>query len=283
MAIRTVAIVGVGLIGGSFALALRKAGFDGRILGVSRPGTIEEALKLSVIDAGASMADALAEADLVLLAQPILRILDQIPEVARLAKPGALVTDAGSTKAAIVAKAAEAFQDSEAFFLGGHPMAGKEGRGVGIAEAELFEGAVWALTPTADAPDNDIQQEFRDWIRKIGARCLELAPEEHDRITALTSHVPQLASSALASAVWKNIADPERLAVAGGGLRDMTRLAGSPYDIWEGILLTNPDSIEAGLDGLISELQAFRQELIAADLEQRFRTAQKLHKKVHKK
>ena len=283
MAIRTVAIVGVGLIGGSFALALRKAGFDGRILGVSRPATIEEALKLGVIDAGASMDDALGEADLVLLAQPILRILDQIPEVARLAKPGALVTDAGSTKAAIVAKATEAFGNRGAVFLGGHPMAGKEGRGVKIAEAELFQGAVWALTPTADTPENTIQREFREWIERIGARCLELAPEEHDRITALTSHVPQLASSALASAVWKNIGDPDRLAVAGGGLRDMTRLAGSTYDIWEGILFTNPDSIETGLDRLIEELQAFRKELTTASLSRRFEIAQILHKTVHKK
>src|SRR5690606_27433297 len=119
MALRTVSIVGVGLIGGSFALALREAGFDGRIVGVSRPETIDRAVALGVIDAGASMAEALAESDLIYLAQPILRILEQLPEVARLARPGALVTDAGSTKQAIVERARAVFRGREADFLGG--------------------------------------------------------------------------------------------------------------------------------------------------------------------
>lgn len=280
MPIRTVAIVGVGLIGGSFALALRKAGFSGRVVGVSRQATLEEAQRLGVVDEGASLEDGLAEADLVFLAQPILRILDQLSDVARFAKPGALVTDAGSTKAAIVNKAEEVFGSEQARFLGGHPMAGKEGRGVAIAEAELFEGAVWALTPNPELPPSEFESEFRQWVERIGARTLELSPEEHDRVTALTSHVPQLASSALSAAVWKHIADPDKLAVAGGGLRDMSRLAGSSYEIWEGILLTNPDAIESGLDQLIAELSEFRRELTDPGLAERFRAAQTLHKKV---
>ena len=280
MSIRTVTVVGVGLIGGSFALALKKAGYTGRILGVSRPATTDEALELGVIDAAASLEEGLAEADLVFLAQPILRILEQLPQVARLTRPGALVTDAGSTKSAIVSRAAELFADKDSYFLGGHPMAGKEGRGVAIAEADLFQGAVWALTPTQALPASPLASEFEQWLERIGARPLTLEPEEHDRITALTSHAPQLASSALAAAVWKHIADPRRLQVAGGGLRDMSRLAGSSYAIWEGILLTNPNAIESALDFLIEELQAFREELTRPELSERFEIAQTLHKEL---
>ena len=252
MPLRTVSIVGVGLIGGSFGLALKKAGFEGEILGVSRPSTIDGALTRGAIDRGASLEEGLAQSDLVFLAQPILRILDQLPEVARLAREGSLVTDAGSTKAAVVDRAREAFRDSGARFLGGHPMAGKEGRGVAIAEADLFRGAVWALTPDSAAP-SELETEFRSWIERIGARALDLSPEEHDRVTALTSHAPQIVSSALAAAVGEGIGDPARLELAGGGLRDMTRLAGSSYEIWKGILLTNPENIREALDRFIGD------------------------------
>jgi len=279
MPIERVAIVGVGLIGGSFGLALKEAGFSGEIVGVSRPATIEAALEHGAIDRGAPMEAALAESDLVFLAQPILRILDQLPEVARLARPGALVTDAGSTKGAIVRRAAEVFRDSQAHFLGGHPMAGKEGRGVAIADAALFRDAVWALTPAANTEASPIEADFRKWIKRIGASTLELSPKEHDRVTALTSHVPQLVSSALAAAVSSGLGDLEHLRVAGGGLRDMTRLAGSSYEIWKGILLTNPENIRASLDLYLAEITAFRDHLTSPELAERFEQAQILHKK----
>lgn len=279
MPIERVAIVGVGLIGGSFGLALKEAGFSGEIVGVSRPSTIEAALEHGAIDRGAPMEAALAESDLVFLAQPILRILDQLPEVARLARPGALVTDAGSTKEAIVRRAAEVFRDSQAHFLGGHPMAGKEGRGVAIADAALFRDAVWALTPAANTEASPIEADFRKWIKRIGASTLELSPKEHDRVTALTSHVPQLVSSALAAAVSSGLGDLEHLRVAGGGLRDMTRLAGSSYEIWKGILLTNPENIRASLDLYLAEITAFRDHLTSPELAERFEQAQILHKK----
>lgn len=279
MAIRTVAVVGVGLIGGSFAMALRQAGFDGRILGVSRPGTIDKAVELGVIDAGAPLHEALAESDLIYLAQPILRILEQLPEIGRLARPGALVTDAGSTKVAIVDAAAEAFRGREADFLGGHPMAGKEGRGVEIAEAELFRGAVYAVTPVAGVHDGDERvAEFLRWVERIGARPLALSPAEHDQVTALTSHVPQLVSTALAAAVLEGLPSAERLEVAGGGLRDMTRLAGSSYAIWEGILRTNSLPIAEGLRRVAAELERMGDDVESRALEDRFAVAQRLHR-----
>lgn len=279
MAIRTVAVVGVGLIGGSFAMALRQAGFDGRILGVSRPGTIDKAVELGVIDAGAPLDEALAESDLIYLAQPILRILEQLPEIGRLARPGALVTDAGSTKVAIVDAAAEAFRGREADFLGGHPMAGKEGRGVEIAEAELFRGAVYAVTPVAGVHDGDERvAEFLRWVERIGAKPLALSPAEHDQVTALTSHVPQLVSTALAAAVLEGLPSAERLEVAGGGLRDMTRLAGSSYAIWEGILRTNSLPIAEGLRRVAAELERMGDDVESRALEDRFAVAQRLHR-----
>jgi prephenate dehydrogenase len=283
MALRTVSIVGVGLIGGSFALALREAGFDGRIVGVSRPETIDRAVELGVIDAGASMAEALAESDLIYLAQPILRILEQLPEVVRLARPGALVTDAGSTKQAIVERAREVFRGRQADFLGGHPMAGKEGRGVEIAEAGLFRGAVYAFTPEPCHAGDERVAELLEWVSRIGARPLSLSPEEHDQVTALTSHVPQLVSTALAAAVWEGLPSEERLAVAGGGLRDMTRLAGSSYAIWEGILKTNAGAIAAGLRRVAADLDRMGEDPESPALEDRFAIAQALHKRLRER
>ncbi len=146
---KTVAIFGVGLIGGSFALALRKAGFSGRILGVSSPATLQRALDLRVIDEGAPAREAAQAADLIYLSQPILRILEILPDLNDWVQPQALVTDAGSTKSTIVARATSAI--SRCQFLGGHPMAGREQRGVEAAEARLFEGRPYVLTPRSQA------------------------------------------------------------------------------------------------------------------------------------
>ena len=142
---KTVVIAGVGLIGGSFALALRKAGFTGRILGVSSPETIRKAVALGAIDRGAGLEEAVDSADLIYLAQPISRILEMLPRIGEFARPSALITDAGSTKSQIVDAAAHSIRGRQ--FLGGHPMAGKEARGVEAAEAGLFEGRTYILTP----------------------------------------------------------------------------------------------------------------------------------------
>src|SRR5712692_10099453 len=144
---KTVTIVGVGLIGGSFALGLRKQGFHGRLIGVSSPATVAKALERDAIDEALMLEQAVPQSDLIYLGQPIGRILDILPVVARLAAPSALVTDAGSTKSAIFARAREVFGEGSATFLGGHPMAGKTERGVEAADPELFRGATYVLTP----------------------------------------------------------------------------------------------------------------------------------------
>lgn len=267
---QTIAIVGVGLIGGSFGLALKRAGFSGRILGVSSGAALEAALQRGAIDAGLPLEEAVPQADLVYLAQPIRRILETLARLDALLKPGALVTDAGSTKTRIV-EAGRALQSAQ--FLGGHPMAGKERRGAAEAEAGLFNGRTYVLTPSEPAQlETAAAAEFVGWLRAIGAVPVILAAAEHDRIVAHTSHLPQLVSTALAATLAERLAEPE-LAIAGPGLADMTRLAASPYDIWGDILQTNRDAIGPALDALITRLERLRARLADGGAAGEFRLA----------
>ncbi|MEZ5362669.1 MAG: prephenate dehydrogenase/arogenate dehydrogenase family protein [Bryobacterales bacterium] len=280
MSFRTIGIVGVGLIGGSFGLAMRKAGFEGRILGVSSERSLAEGLRAGAIDQGASLEQAAAACDLLFLAHPIRRILEQLPQIAAIAKPGALVTDAGSTKAEIARTAESAFADKASEFLPGHPMAGKEGRGAAIADANLYRGATWALTPLHTGAPSAAAAELESWLGRIGALVRFSTPEEHDRIVALTSHLPQAVSTALASALDSALENPEDLALAGGGLRDMTRLAGSSFGIWADIFETNQGNVAAALDRLIAELEGLRGEVGTPAASVRFERAQQFHSRV---
>jgi prephenate dehydrogenase len=258
----TVAIAGVGLIGGSFALALRKAGFKGRILGVSSERTLRQALDLGIVDEAATLAGAAARADLLYLSQPVLRILATLDELQPLVREDCLVTDAGSTKARIAARGAAALGPRR--FLGGHPMAGKETRGCAAADADLFRGRTWVLTPLEpEQMELPAVAAFRWWIEAVGAVPLVLSPGDHDAIVAFTSHLPQLVSTALAAAIGERLG-PERARLAcGPGLLDATRLALSPYDVWADILATNETPVEAALDAMIGVLQSLRSGLTA--------------------
>jgi prephenate dehydrogenase len=267
--IETIAIAGVGLIGGSFGLALRAAGFTGRLLGVSSPGAIEAARARGAVDEGVSLEDAAARADVIYLAQPIARILETIEALGALARPGVLVTDAGSTKRAIVRKAKECLP--EAVFLGGHPMAGKEARGVEAAEAELFRGRPYLLTPPERSAA--VVEEFAGWLTAMGAVPRWISAEEHDRLVAAASHAPQLLSTALAAALAAR-ADAEAVAgVAGPGLHDMTRLALSSYEIWRDILATNGDEISAALTEVEKSVAQSRREIGGQAMESQFEAA----------
>ena len=256
--IRTVAIFGVGLIGGSFALALRKAGFGGRIVGVSSEATLARALQLRVVDAGLPAREAAESADLIYLSQPILRIVDALADLNRWIRPDALVTDAGSTKGTIVARAADALTRCQ--FLGGHPMAGREQRGVEAAEGGLFEGRPYVLTPRSK-PDLETPRakQLLDWIAKIGAFPVILDAEAHDRIVAYTSHLPQLASTALASLMEGR--DEPKTRVFGPALVDSTRLALSAFDVWGDIFATNSSAVRRALADYIVMLQELHRSL----------------------
>ena len=256
----TVAIFGVGLIGGSFALAIRKAGFTGRIIGGSSDQTIRAALDGRVIDEALPARQAAGLADLLYLAQPILKIVDSLEELDAWVQPGALITDAGSTKKLIVDRASQVI--SRARFLGGHPMAGRERRGVEAAEADLFQGRPYVLTPRSPADlDCPTAREFLDWIPRIGAFPIILDAETHDQAVAFTSHLPQLVSTALA-ALLEGRPEPQTR-VYGPALVDSTRLALSSFDIWGDIFDTNRDAISLAVESYIAKLEEFRAALNA--------------------
>lgn len=265
MPYQTVAIVGTGLIGASFGLALRKAGFDGEIVGVSSQRALADAVAAGAIDRGAPLAEAVGQADLIFLSQTIGRILDTIHHLDPLVRPGALVTDAGSTKCDIVDLARQSIHNCQ--FLGGHPMAGKETRGAASADAELFRNRTWVLTP--DEPgelETPAAQEFHAWLKQMGARIVVLDCDEHDRVVSFTSHLPQLASTALAAVVD----EAGRLEVSGPGLFDMTRLAGSAYELWRDILATNHEHIDRALAVYIQKLEHMRENLRTRQLQEEF-------------
>ncbi len=255
-----VTIAGVGLIGGSFGLALKRAGFSGRIIGVSSPETLRRALDHGAIDEALPLGQAAAQSDLIYLARPIAGILETLGAVDAHVRPGTLITDAGSTKLAICERAAAHIRRGR--FVGGHPMAGKEARGVDAAEASLFEGRPYVLTSR--------EPELEAWIERIGAHVVILGAEEHDRLVALTSHLPQLISTALAASIRSQ---PGAARVAGPAALDLTRLALSPYEIWRDIFVTNSAPIDAALGAFIRKLEELRGMLRTPEIEREFERA----------
>ena len=286
--IRRVTILGTGLIGGSFALALRKDLTDISISGWDRPEVVREKEVRNVFDEtfSGSLGPALAKADLIYVALPIGVTLDLFSEIARQAPPSALVTDACSTKLRIMEEAGQLFGGNigGAIFLGGHPMAGKELSGIAAADADLFRGHSYALiaegeaiaTPTASEPRI---AAFVKILEKIGAQPLWIGAQQHDYAVGLTSHLPQLAAVALASFLYDRL-DENGLPItlAGPGLRDTLRLAGSPYSTWRDIILTNKELLSASLDLFARRLDDLRERLGSRDLEADFDAANELYK-----
>ena len=280
--IRQVTICGVGLIGGSLGLALKKAGFAGRLVGYGRPATLERARRRGAIDSGSSnLAEAVADADLVYFSMPILTILEVMRKLPELVKAEALITDAGSTKAVICQKGIELFP-SRPWFVGGHPMAGKESTGVENADADLFQGARYALTPySRHHLDESVARCFVGWLDRIGARVLILDAELHDEIVTWTSHLPQLVSTALAVAVMENVKLPEDLELSGNGLRDASRLADSSYNVWRDICITNEENLERALTTFTQTLEHLRDNLRTRELEHMFERANELRRRLN--
>jgi prephenate dehydrogenase len=281
---RRAAILGTGLIGGSFALALRKHSPESVIAGWDKEHILRHARERGAIHEGSvDLPRAIAGADLVFLALPVGLTIEVLPEVARCASPEALVTDASSTKRAVCAAAAQCFAGG-ARFLGGHPMAGKEISGIAAADAELFCGAKYALIrqqgDTGNVAMRDTRVEtFIALIKTLGAEPVWLSAEAHDRAAAIVSHLPQLLAVALAGVV-RGQTDETGLPVmlAGRGLRDALRLAGSPYSVWRDIILTNSDNLDRALDQLIQALEQLRGDLRTRALEEEFAAAADLYK-----
>ena len=268
----TIAIVGVGLIGGSLGLACKRCGIGGRIIGVSREETVERAISQGAIDDGFAYDDlpaAVAEADIVFLCTPISRILELIPECMASAKPGAIVTDVGSTKAAVVAAASSSGR-TDVSFVGGHPMAGSEWKGVDAADPFLYQNAIYVLTPS-DGSDPTAVNRLGELATRVGAHVLEMDSETHDRVTAAISHLPQMMATALVGLVGRqNESDGVPLKMAAGGFRDMTRIASSPYDMWRDICRTNSVPIREAIDAYVTVLNTIRDRIEEDALQEDF-------------
>ncbi len=278
-----VAIVGLGLLGGSWGLALKKVGFEGRIVGYARRAeTRAQALAMGAIDESlAEASEAVREADLVILATPVAVVLDHLSRLQPYLPPRALVTDVGSTKRRICEHAAKLY-DQRPMFLGGHPMAGKERSGLENADARLFENARYVLTPLRPGHSNDARvQAFRKLVASIGARAITSDPATHDVAVAYLSHLPQLLSSGLAGLMEeRNAAGNLSLELAASGFRDVTRLADSPYSVWRDICLTNTENIQMALDALIQKLESIKLHLADRELEREFLAAHRLRDKL---
>jgi len=285
-----VAILGTGLIGGSFGLGVRRVLKRAHVVGWDREHVLREAEQAGAIHEGiAELGGAVAGADLVYLALPIGLTLELLPEIARRAQLHALVTDACSTKQAVCRAAAKHFRESAARFLGGHPMTGKEVAGVAHADAELFRGAKYVLIgeaserSTSDAGMAGEQDAgvvgFVALVEALGAQPRWLDAETHDWAVAIVSHLPQLVSVALAGVVRDEM-DETGLPVtlAGPGLRDTLRLAGSSYEIWRDIGLTNTDNIARALDRVAQAIEHLRTRLASRELEGEFAAANELYK-----
>jgi prephenate dehydrogenase len=280
--ISRVTILGTGLIGGSFAKALRKYTTDMHVSGWDRPDVARAARSSGVFDEASTgdLAPVLHNADLIFIALPIGVTLDLLPEIARAAPHRALITDACSTKVRIVQAAEELFAGPPApLFLAGHPMAGREVAGIAHADADLFRDAPYALIGEATAPQDPRVSAFLKLVEKIGARPMWLGAPQHDYAVGLASHLPQLVAVALASFLYDRLDENGLpITVAGPGLRDSLRLAGSPYSTWRDIVLTNREVLSASLDLLARRLDDLRERLASRELEADFEAANELYK-----
>jgi prephenate dehydrogenase len=255
-----IGIVGLGLIGGSIALAARDIWPTSLVIGVDNKDVLETAMRLHALDVAADDPIVLAEVDLVILAAPVRTNIELLRELDDHVHQPAVVTDTGSTKRAVV-EAARALPPKFTF-IGGHPLGGGARGGLENARPDLFKGRPWLLTPTGEK--GDAFDKLSAFVSALGAvpRALDVAA--HDRVLAYLSHLPQLTASALMQVVGEAVGQ-DGLALAGRGLADTTRLASSPAEIWRDIAATNADEIGPALDVLIALLQELRRDLPAGD------------------
>lgn len=256
----TVAIVGVGLIGGSLGLALRHRKLAGKVVGIGRrQSSLRVARQMGAVDTTTiNLSRGVAEAQLIFVCTPVGQIPAHVRQVAEHCPPGALITDVGSTKQLIV-ESVDGKLPRQCRFLGGHPIAGGERTGPANARADLFEGRVTVLTPTKNTLAEDFDALSELWSQ-LGAVVVRMSPEEHDRVLAMTSHLPHLVASALAGVL------PEELfRFVGTGFLDTTRIAAGSVELWRDIFLQNRQHVEHWLRLFQQRLTQFGQALSRAD------------------
>jgi prephenate dehydrogenase len=280
MAIKTICLIGTGLIGASIGLALKAGGFTGDVLGWdANAAELSEALRIGAIDTALESREAVvaAKADVYVLATPVLPILDWMQALAAVTSGDQLITDVGSTKGEITSLAEKLFGGADnAAFLPGHPMAGKESGGAALAEATLFNGATWLFTPFGE--ESALELAWRELVAGFGAVIRDLDPVQHDEVCAWVSHLPQMLSTALAALLQDTFShDAEGMAavqaIGGRGLRETTRLGSSPYSMWRDIAMTNTKPIADTLLALEQRLAHLRENLRTPELREEFATA----------
>ena len=268
-----IGIVGLGLIGGSIALAARQLWPKALVIGVDNKDVLETAMRLHAVDVAAEDLIVLAEADLVILAAPVKANIALLAELDDNIRQPAIVTDTGSSKRDIVTAAG--VLPARFTFVGGHPLAGAAQGGLEHARPDLFNGRPWLLTPSARTDDSRASARQADdagpalaklteFVTALGAVPRVMGAQPHDKLLAFLSHLPQLTASALMQVVGESVGQ-EGLGLAGRGLGDTTRLASSPPDIWKDIAATNADEIGSALDAMIALLQELRRDLPKGD------------------
>jgi len=263
---RKAAILGVGLLGGSLGMALRRRGLAGEVYGfVRREATAKEAMEVGAVDrAGGSLEEAVAGADLVVLCTPVAQMAGLAREIAPLLEPGACVTDVGSVKEAVVVAAEGPIAGAGGCFIGSHPMAGSERTGVTAAREDLFCRAVSVVTPT-EASDAGALERVRGLWEAVGARVLTMTPRHHDVLVSRSSHLPHLLAATLARFVLSPEQPAEQGCLCATGFRDTTRVASGSPEMWRDIALGNRVALLAALDGMQGALTEFRGLLEAGD------------------
>lgn len=264
--IKHLVVVGVGLIGGSFALELKQQGLVGRVTGVGRSrANLEKARDLGLIDAVAdSAAEAVKDADLVLLAVPVGAMAAVFQDIAPVLPPDCLVTDAGSTKQDVVAAARAGLGAKIGQFVPGHPIAGAETSGAEAARVGLYRHKPLILTPLPENPSTAVATVQALW-QACGAQVSLMAPERHDQVFAAVSHLPHMVAFALMEDLAGRPDADIYLRHAGSGFRDFTRIAGSHPEMWRDISLANKDALVAELDAFIAQLGELRELLVSGD------------------
>jgi len=281
---KKITIIGVGLIGGSLGLALKKKNPKFKITGIDKLEIIEKAIARGAIDEGTiNLENGIKEADIIIIATPVKTILDLLPRINPFIKKGCIVTDTGSTKGQIV-ETADKILSKDVYFIGGHPIAGSEKYGIDSADPHLFQDKTYILTPTKDTNLLALKKIFL-LIKIINAKRLILDPLEHDRIVGAVSHLPQIMAVSLTNMIGE-LGQQENndnyFKAIGEGFKDMTRIASSPYKMWEDICETNQENILEMIQEFRNYLRIIEDKLKnnPSNLKEEFQKAQILRKSI---
>ena len=263
---KRITLVGVGLLGGSLGLALRKRGLADSVVGfVRRAASVRECKRLGVVDlATQDLREAVSGAELLVLCTPIAQMRPLVEEMLPILEPGAIVTDVGSVKGSVVREFEGPIAGANGHFVGSHPMAGSEKNGVGAAKSELFADAVCVVTPTPRSNPAAVRKVEQLW-KAVGARLLRLTPELHDTLVSRSSHLPHVVAAGLANFILKPQHPKEQALLCANGFRDTTRIASGSPEMWRDIAMANRANLDRAIGSLEKELQAFRRILRKGD------------------